>query len=119
MRRCDDYCAKIDPSQVGKKTSVMIKYILTKPLWFILLLYVLNTTYAVSECDKLSDVHYRHHHQHHTRWAVGINGGAENAEYLARKHGLTNRGQVCYVLLYVASKHINITILIGACFYCE
>lgn len=58
-------------------------------LWSILL----YATYAVSECHKLSDalaLHYRHHPQYHTRWAVGINGGAENAEYLAQKHENTS-----------------------------
>ena len=43
-------------------------------------------------------------------WIVQIDGGAEEAESLARKHGFNNEGQVCYN--YVLVVHTALLLLL-------
>ena len=63
----------------------------------LLLLWALTTVYAADQQQKLADAIAREKTRHarfSDRWAVQVSGGPENAESLARRHGLTNRGQV-------------------------
>ena len=65
----------------------------------ILLLNALTAVSSSGDQQKLADAieaATTHHARFFNKWAVGVNGGPENADKLARKHGLTNRGQVSY-----------------------
>ena len=60
----------------------------------ILLLHTLTSVYAAGERQRLADAEKTRHALFLNSWAVKISGRPENADTLARKHGLTNRGQV-------------------------
>lgn len=67
----------------------------------VVLLHALTTSCAASERQKLTDVVTKARHaRRFNEWAVKVIGGPENAESLARKHGLTNRGQVSLACFY-------------------
>ena len=62
-----------------------------------LLLSALTAVSAAGDQQKLADAieaATTRDARFFNKWAVGVNGGPENADKLARKHGLTNRGQV-------------------------
>ena len=63
----------------------------------VVLLHALTASYAANEQKKLTDaVAKARHARSFNEWAVEVTGGPESADSLARKHGLTNRGQVSW-----------------------
>ena len=70
----------------------------------ILLLNALTAVISAGDQQKLADAIEAAttcHARFFDKWAVEVSGGPKNADKLARRHGLTNRGQVSHVLYKV------------------
>ena len=60
------------------------------------LLYVISSSVSLSLVMSLSDIKYSN------QWLLQIDGGKEEADRLARKHGFVNEGKVRIVARLIA-----------------